>query len=46
MVTKKWTQPRAPGRPPLTAELADLIVRLARDNPSWAWSGSRASYAA
>ena len=35
MVTKKWTQPRAPGRPPLAGELADLIVRLARDNPGW-----------
>jgi hypothetical protein len=35
MVTKKWTQPRAPGRPPLAGELAELIVQLARDNPRW-----------
>jgi hypothetical protein len=35
MVTKKWTQPRAPGRPPLAGELADLIVKLAKDNPGW-----------
>jgi putative transposase len=35
MVIKKWTQPRAPGRPPLAGELADLIVKLARDNPCW-----------
>jgi transposase InsO family protein len=35
MVTKKWTQPKAPGRPPLAGELAELIVKLARDNPSW-----------
>lgn len=35
MVTKKWTQPKAPGRPPLASELAGLIVELARDNPSW-----------
>jgi putative transposase len=28
-------QPKAPGRPPLAAELADLIVKLARDNPRW-----------
>jgi len=35
MVTKKWTQPRAPGRPPLAGELADLIVKVARDNPRW-----------
>jgi len=32
MVTKKWTQPKAPGRPPLAGELAELIVKLARDN--------------
>jgi transposase InsO family protein len=35
MVTKKWTQPRVPGRPPLAGELAGLIVQLARDNPRW-----------
>jgi hypothetical protein len=35
MVTRKWTQPRAPGRPPLAGELAGLIVKLARDNPRW-----------
>jgi putative transposase len=35
MVIKKWTQPRAPGRPPLAGELAELIVKLARDNPRW-----------
>jgi hypothetical protein len=46
MVTKKWTQPKAPGRPPLAGELAELIVKLARDNPAGAWSGSKASYAA
>jgi hypothetical protein len=35
MVTEQWTQPRAPGRPPLAGELAELIVKLVRDNPSW-----------
>jgi hypothetical protein len=35
MVTRKWAQPKAPGRPPLASELADLIVELARDNPRW-----------
>jgi putative transposase len=35
MVTKKWTQPKAPGRPPLAGELAELIVSLAKDNPRW-----------
>jgi len=35
LVTRKWTQPKAPGRPPLAGELAELIVKLAKDNPSW-----------
>jgi len=35
LVTRKWTQPRAPVRPPLAGELAELIVKLARDNPRW-----------
>jgi putative transposase len=33
MATKKWTRPGAPGRPPLAGEPAELIVKLARDNP-------------
>ncbi len=35
MVTRKWTQPRSPGRPPLDDGLAELIVRLARENRAW-----------
>jgi putative transposase len=35
LVTKKWTQPKGPGRPPPAGELAGLIVQLARDNPCW-----------
>ena len=35
MVTKKWTQPRSPGRPPLDDELVELIVRLASENRAW-----------
>lgn len=46
MVTRKWTQPKAPGRPLLADELVELIVKLARDNPAGAWPGSKASYAA
>jgi putative transposase len=34
-MVKKWTQPKASGRPPLAGELAELIVKLARDNPRW-----------
>jgi len=35
MVTRKRTQPRSPGRPPLDNELAEPIVRLARQNRTW-----------
>ena len=28
MVTRKWTQPKAPGRPLLADELVELIVKL------------------
>lgn len=35
MVTRKSTQPRSPGRPPLDEELAELIIRLARENRAW-----------
>jgi transposase len=34
-VTRKWTYPRRMGRPPLSAEIATLIERLATENPSW-----------
>jgi hypothetical protein len=35
LVKQKWTQPRSPGRPPLSDELRDLIIRLDVENPRW-----------
>jgi putative transposase len=36
LVRRKWRQPAARrGRPPLPAEVRDLVLRLARENPRW-----------
>jgi putative transposase len=35
LVTRKWTYPNAPGRPPVPAEVRALAEQLARQNPRW-----------
>jgi putative transposase len=37
LVSKKWTYPSAPGRPPVTGEVRALVERLARENPRWGY---------
>jgi putative transposase len=37
LVTRKWTDPRRTGRPPVSAEIAALIERLATENPGWGY---------
>ena len=37
LVTRKWTYPYRMGRPPVSAEVAALIARLATENDSWGY---------
>ena len=36
LIARRWTYPRRRrGRPPVTAEVRQLVLRLAQDNPTW-----------
>ncbi|WP_221640167.1 hypothetical protein [Actinoallomurus bryophytorum] len=36
LIARKWTYPhKTPGRPPVRAEIRQLVLRLTAENPSW-----------
>jgi putative transposase len=37
LVRRRWTYPRRRGRPAVTTELRALVLRLARENPTWGY---------
>ena len=37
LVANHWTYPHRPGRPSTTAETRRIIIRLARENPTWGY---------
>ena len=38
LIAKKWTFPRkGPGRPRITQEISDLVIRMAAENESWGY---------
>src|SRR6476661_1308878 len=41
LIHKKWTYPNRRGRPPISSELAALVVQMATDNPSWGYQRVR-----
>lgn len=37
LVRRRWTYPKPPGRPSIPAGTVALVVRLARENPTWGY---------
>jgi putative transposase len=37
LVARHWRYPNQPGRPPVPAEIRELVARLAKENPRWGY---------
>jgi putative transposase len=37
LVARRWTYPQTPGRPAVTQIVRDLVLRMARENPTWGY---------
>jgi putative transposase len=37
LVRRRWTYPHRRGRPTVAAEIRDLMLRMARENPTWGY---------
>jgi hypothetical protein len=43
LVARRWTYPRPRGRPPVAQPVRALVLRMARENPSWGIDAYKAS---